>query len=80
MWEIAVGPGGNGNNPLGLILDGNDAQNKQLAFPKEMFAYASGAFAGTILTFDPKQNAVRVRFIDPATRENRYDAWLHQGD
>ncbi|MBX5482132.1 MAG: alkaline phosphatase D family protein [Myxococcaceae bacterium] len=80
LWEIAVGPGGNGNNPLALVLEGDDPQNRELAFPSAQFAYASGDIAGTFLTFDPKQNAVRVRFVDPVTRADRYDAWLHQGD
>ncbi len=77
LWEIACGPGGNGNNPLALVWD--SPQNREVAFPKAQFEYASGQVAATLLTFDPKDDSVRVRFVDPDTESVRYDAVLREG-
>ncbi len=76
MWEICAGPGGNANNPLSLLL--NDPQNRAYAFPAKQFEYASGALGTTFFTLDPEENSMRVRFIDPATGEVRYDGTLRQ--
>jgi alkaline phosphatase D len=77
LWEVAVGPGGNGNNPLGLLAEpGADAKNREYAFPKAQFAYATGSYGATTLTFRPRQRAVQVQFFDPRTSEVRFDGTL----
>ena len=48
-------------------------------FPSDQFIYRSDALAASLLTFDPIEDRVRVRFIDPDTGEARYDALLKDG-
>jgi alkaline phosphatase D len=62
--EICVGPAGN-VNPLTLVLEPGQEENRKIVFPPDQFLYASGAFQATVLTFDPKANTVRVVFLDP---------------
>lgn len=62
--EVCAGPAAN-VNPLGLVLEPGNEKNRADFFPPAQFLYASGAFQATTLTFDPKANTVRVRFIDP---------------
>lgn len=77
LWEVAAGPGGNGNNPLGLLVEpGADPKNREFAFPKAQFAYASGAYAATSFTFRPRQRAVQVQFFDPKDGAVRFDGTL----
>jgi alkaline phosphatase D len=63
--EICGGPAGN-INPLALVLEPGQEANREVAFPKAQFDYASGAFQATTLTFDPIANTVRAVFVDPA--------------
>lgn len=64
LFEICVGPAGN-VNPLAIVLEPGNEQNRGDFFPPAQFLYASGAFQATTLTFDPKANQVRVVFLDP---------------
>ena len=53
-YEIAVGPSGNGPNPIAF-----------LPHPPEQFDFVGqSAEFMTLLTFDPVANTVRVRFVD----------------
>jgi len=53
-YEIAVGPSGNGPNPIAF-----------LPHPPEQFDFVGdSAEFMTILIFDPVANTVRVRFVD----------------
>lgn len=70
MWEIAVGPGGNGPNPAALVLG------------EPQFDYNTDGFGTefmTTLEFDPSRNAVRVIFTS-AEAELFYDRWLTWGE
>lgn len=52
-WEVAVGPSDSLPNPLGLLL------------PSSQFPYHSvNTRVMTTLTFDPKSDEVRIRFVD----------------
>jgi phosphodiesterase/alkaline phosphatase D-like protein len=66
-WEIAV-TGGN-SNPLPIIATG---------FGSAPFDYGVTTPRGCLLTFDPVANHVHVRFIDPTTGQDDYDALLSQ--
>ena len=76
MWEVMAGPGANGPNPITLVWE--SPENRETAFPKAQFNYVSGNFAVTTLTFNPKDDSVVVRFIDPATDAVSYEARLTQ--
>lgn len=77
LWDIACGPGGQGNNPLGLLTEpGADPANRELAWPAAQFEYATGAVGTTLVTFDPKKETLRVRFLDPSTGAARFDREL----
>lgn len=74
LWEIAAGPGGNSGNPLALVWESPD--NREVAFPADQFAYCGGVPAATTLELNPKDSTVRVKFIDPATDEVRFEQVL----
>lgn len=74
IWEIAVGPSGNLGNPLGYLAE--QEEYREQVFPAAQFEYGRGRLAATLLTFDPREDRVRVRFIDAETDETLYDAWL----
>lgn len=69
IWEIAVGPGGNGPNPLALSLSA-----PQFPFKTDGF----GTAFGTWFEFDPVRDAVRVVFTR-ADGSVLYDEWLRSG-
>lgn len=66
-WEIAVTSGN--SNPLPQVATGFDAPP---------FDYGVTVPRGCILRFDPEANTVQVRFINPDTGEDEYDALLSQ--
>jgi alkaline phosphatase D len=69
LFEIALGPTGNGPNPLFLTLT------------EPQFLYRTSDFTpeyATELTFDPLRDEVRVVFTDAQTGEVQYDEWLGQ--
>lgn len=37
LWELSCGPGGNSGNPLSLVWE--SPENREIAFPREQFAY-----------------------------------------
>ncbi len=68
--DIAVGPSGNGPNPLAVLSDAGHLPVEDV-FPKAHFHFGSGIWpATTTLTFDPLNDDLRVRFVDarPETR------------
>lgn len=67
-FEVCLGPAGN-VNPLSVVLEPGYEANRADFFPPSQFLYASGAFQATTLTFDPRANTVRVRFLDPKKTE-----------
>jgi phosphodiesterase/alkaline phosphatase D-like protein len=78
MYEILVGPGGNGPNPLQAYVElGGDIDD---VFPKEQFPHYNWGFASTRITFDPQSNSVKVRFVDASTEQVLYDAELRQDE
>ncbi len=76
--EIAGGPAGNGN-PLSLLLEPGQEQNRKSAFPPEQFLFATGGYNATTLTFDPKADTVRAVFINSADQQTTYDGTLTFG-
>jgi alkaline phosphatase D len=63
-YEVAAGPGGNLGNPLGTAADQENLREQ--VFPAGQFFYGAGTIASTTMTFDPRRNLVRVRFVDTA--------------
>jgi hypothetical protein len=61
-FEVAVGPGGNLNNPLGFVGDAGILRDQ--IFPDDQFLYGRGALAATTLRFDPIAGTVQIRFVD----------------
>jgi phosphodiesterase/alkaline phosphatase D-like protein len=79
LVEIMVGPGGPRTlNPLPTLV--NQVPDEiETYFPSDQFLYRSDQLAATLLTFDPIDDQVRVRFIDPETGASRYDELLKAG-
>ncbi|MCG3173365.1 MAG: hypothetical protein GMKNLPBB_01562 [Myxococcota bacterium] len=75
MWEILVGPGANGPNPLQALVEADPKQRRQI-YPDNQFKYGGGAFAATLMRFDPESNSVRVRFLDAKTGASLFDETL----
>lgn len=68
--DIAVGPTGNGPNPLAVLADAGHLPPEDV-FPTSHFHFGTGVWpATTTLTFDPLNDDLRVRFLDarPETR------------
>jgi alkaline phosphatase D len=61
IWEVAVGPSGNLGNPLALLI--NDPDQRDLVFPESQFLYGGARLSSTTLTFDPRADTVRVRYV-----------------
>lgn len=72
MREILCGPGGNGGNPLGMVYEVVEEEREGIA-PSNQFDHFSGRIAATLLTFDPIEDSVRVRFIDAETEKVVFD-------
>jgi len=64
MYEIAVGPSANANNPLGLLVELDPQEYKEAVFPENQFLYGRAKNAATYLSFNPFRKEVRVRFYD----------------
>lgn len=77
MWEIAVGPGGNLGNPIMALAEASDDSYDEI-FPDDQFLYGKGKIAATFLVFDPQNDRVRVRFVDPEDNTTLFDRWLSQ--
>lgn len=79
LLEIMVGPGGPRTlNPLPTLVE-QAPDEAEAYFPSDQFLYRSDELAATLLTFDPVEDRVRVRFIDPETGAARYDELLKAG-
>lgn len=68
-----------GANPLALLFEPGQEQNRKLACPPEQFVFATGGFNATTLTFDPKADTVRAVFINSADGKTTYDEALAFG-
>lgn len=69
-FEIAVGPTGNGPNPLPLLAESGDLPVEEI-FPPDQYIFFSGSDkAMTFLDIDPNEETFRVRFVD--ARPDRY--------
>ena len=66
MWEINMGPGGN-TNPLG---DMGKVPN---------FLWNTGKMNATVIVFDPFQNSVYVKYLDPEKETVMYETTLFLG-
>jgi len=76
IWEVAVGPGDSGPNPLPALVE-NGVTDEQDAFPCEMFAYWSSATrVSTVLDFDGGTGSVHVRFTDLESGDTLFDETL----
>ncbi len=63
-WEIAVGPTGNGPNPIAIVAELDPVERAKI-YPEGQFLYGSPVYpAVTTLKFDPLRNQVHVRFLD----------------
>lgn len=80
MWEITVGPGASGVNPiaagveLGLI-------DQEVAFPCNQFVFGHGRTqVATFLELDPGADTVHVKFVDALTDEVLFDEVMRQDE
>jgi hypothetical protein len=70
-WEIAVGPGASGANPLPALVDKGTLTREEI-FPENQFIYGSASRgAMTTLLFDPVADAVEVRFVEARTEPGK---------
>lgn len=70
LWEIAVGPGGSGPNPLAVLVD-KEKLKREDVFPSPQFVYGSSSRAAmTTLLFDPVGDRVEVRFVEAGEAES----------
>jgi alkaline phosphatase D len=73
-WEVAVGPTGNGPNPIPALVESGDLPREEV-FPEDQFIYYSSSDrAMTWVTLDPDADGPRVRFVD--AREDNHGAVL----
>lgn len=80
IWEVAVGPGGNGPNPLPVLVEAGILEN-DLVFPEDQFPYGNGMMeVMTTLTFDPIDDSVHIRFVDAITFQVLFDRVLNEND
>lgn len=78
MWDILVGPGANGPNPLEVMYRSSPRDAESIA-PADQFKYLGGRHAATLLDFDPVADEVRVRFLDAENGAALFDERLKQG-
>jgi len=68
-WEIAVGPGASGPNPLPLLADKGTIPREEV-FPSGQFIYGSSSRAAmTTLLLDPRRDRIVVRFVEAGAKE-----------
>lgn len=77
--EVAAGPAAH-VNPLAVLLEPGQEANRETAFPKQQFLFASGGYNSTVLTFDPKTDTVRVVYIDAKTDTTTLDRTFTFGE
>jgi alkaline phosphatase D len=71
VWEIAVGPGASGANPLPALADKGTLSREEV-FPENQFLYGSASRgAMTTLLFDPVADTVEVRFVEARTEPGK---------
>ncbi|MBW2263905.1 MAG: hypothetical protein JRG91_18245, partial [Deltaproteobacteria bacterium] len=71
MWEINMGPAGQGNNPLWISY--NAGIGREEIAPTRQFLFFYGEPNATIMTFDPESDTVHITFIDARTEEVLFD-------
>jgi phosphodiesterase/alkaline phosphatase D-like protein len=76
IFEILVGPGANGGNPMAFLWQAGSEAERERMFPADQFAYLSPDMAMTMLTFDPVEGSIQVVFTQPETEEVVYQAKL----
>lgn len=75
--DIAVGPTGNGPNPLAVLADAGHLPKTDV-FPPDVFLHGSGVWpATTAITLDPLNDELVVRFVD--ARPDTRGAVLYEG-
>jgi len=77
MWELTVGPGASGSNPLGAAWE-NDL-NRESIFPCNQFIFAHGRTqVATTIDFDAVNDLVAVEYVDAVTGETLFSGALRQ--
>jgi alkaline phosphatase D len=76
IFEILVGPGANGGNPMAYLYQEGSPSERAQIFHGDQFAFLHHGMSTTMLRFDPATGGVEVRFVDPATLELRFCATL----
>lgn len=77
LYEIAVGPGANGPNPIVAVVN-NGPEDREYAIPAAQFLHFNGGFASTVLDFDPADDSVTVEFRKFDDGEILYSETLRQ--
>ncbi len=79
MWEITVGPGASGVNPISGLVDAGLFEERD-AFPCDQFVFWHGRNeVATVLELDPLADTIRTIFTDVETDEVLFDEALTQG-
>ncbi|MDE0881763.1 MAG: alkaline phosphatase D family protein [Myxococcota bacterium] len=76
IFEVLVGPGANGGNPIGyLFQEGSEAERSRI-FGQGQFAFLHHGMSTTTLDFDAQAKSVHVRFKDPENEALRFAATI----
>jgi alkaline phosphatase D len=76
-FEVLVGPGANGGNPLAYLYQmGSEAERGRI-FEGDQFAFLHHGMSTTLLTFDGDAQSVAIQFVDPETEEERFSAVIY---
>ena len=67
--EIAVGPTGNGPNPLAVLAETGDLTAEDVFSPRQFIHYSGSWSASTLIELDPLNDRVHVKHID--SREDK---------
>lgn len=78
LWEILVGPGGNHPPEVLANVLGSMEGNEEAIAPPDQFKYIAGKAAATLITFDPIEDTVHVKFVDPETEKVDFETTLSQ--
>lgn len=72
LFDIAVGPTGNQNNPLVGVANMSEQLREEI-FPSNQFLHFHADLAATTLVFDPIRDEVRITYTNAVTGEVIFD-------
>ena len=77
FFEILVGPGANGGNPLAYLFQmGSEAERARI-FEGDQFAFLHHGMSTTMLTFDGEAKSLGIEYVDPESGDPRFRGTLY---